>query len=142
MDNLTRRAIIPINGDILCSLCGEKNEDTHHLFFECKFVSEIWHNIYKWVGVNMVPHSDPLVNFLQHGEMFESTSQGNLASTLWIAAIWSIWKTRNEKIFEHIIPKIRKLVEEIKARLWSWLVVKNSKASSFQYSNWRNNPRF
>lgn len=36
-------------------------------------------------------------------------------------------------------PKATNLAEEIKAREWSWLVPKNTKARDIQFLNWRNN---
>lgn len=43
----------------------------------------------------MFAPTDLTINFLQHGALFESSSQGNIASSIWIATIWTLWKARN-----------------------------------------------
>lgn len=107
-DNLLKRSIISANGDLLCALCGENNEDSTHLFFDCCFLTKLWDNLHSWTGVTMITHTNIFVHLLQYEIMMDPFPQGNIALTLWIrlvskhALIWLIWKSRNEKIFlEH-----------------------------------------
>lgn len=34
-NNMAKRSIIPTNGDLICTFCGDKDEDSTHLFFDC-----------------------------------------------------------------------------------------------------------
>lgn len=106
-DRAKEKKNIPPDGDVLCTLCGEKEEDTSHFFFNCIFSTKVWSTIHGWVGVTMVTHKDPYLPLLQHGAMFETSTQGNIASSIWMCTTCSIWRARNEKLFENIEPKVK-----------------------------------
>lgn len=73
----------------------------------------------------MVPHSDPIRNFLQHGDFFDSDLKGRKSASLWTCIVWAIWKARNDRVFNEINPNSSKVAQEIKAKVWSWFVTKN-----------------
>lgn len=50
-------------------------------------------------------------------------------------------KNRNKVVFEGKNADTENLVEEIKGRLWSWLVVRTSSYCNVNYKDWLENPR-
>jgi len=63
--NLERRKIAVKS--LLCGLCGLEEETCRHLFFECIIVSSVWSLCFALLGVTLVSHNDPLLNFFSLG---------------------------------------------------------------------------
>jgi hypothetical protein len=58
---------------------------------------------------------------------------------IWFSTISSIWRTRNDMIFNHTGYDWEKLFEEIKIRSWRILRAR-SKGFSYDLSMWRTEP--
>lgn len=136
-DNLIRRGIHFDEGEKNCVLCDEqKEETTSHIFFECKAAFGIWSSIYKLLRMTMVMHNNPSLNFLQHSFLFESDKDRMFGNTLWICVVWTIWKARNEAIFRNTVPNFSSMIEEIKARLCSWVSVRAPEYIPGSFQDW------
>jgi len=61
--NLVRHGIAVEN--ILCSLCREKEENSLHMFFGCRFTWLVWSLYYVWLGLKSVDSFNPHTHFLQ-----------------------------------------------------------------------------
>lgn len=48
----------------------------------------------------------------------------NMIVSIWLGVIWSIWRWRNKIIFKNGAMSIEKLVDELRSRVWNWLIVK------------------
>ncbi|KAL8468913.1 hypothetical protein ACS0TY_031935 [Phlomoides rotata] len=118
-ENLRKRGIIQGNGDIICLLYGEEEENLNHIFFECNFANRIWWNIYQWIGISTASQQSPIEPFLQHNDMYEV-----LGLPYGLARFGTI-------------PNSDKVMDEIKARTWSWIVAKKKGASLIPYGQWR-----
>lgn len=139
-DKLRAKGVVSQSGDISCVHCGEE-ESVYHLFFDCSLARKIWNAVYEWTNLWMVQHNQPARNFMQHCEIFGHGRKGKVASALWIAIVWSLWNYRNRVLFEGIKWKEDRIVEEIKARLWSWVSIKEKYLHQFSFSDWRKNIR-
>jgi hypothetical protein len=55
--NLWQRGVIGDANAIssVCVLCGVELESADHLFSSCNQISQIWYNILRWLGVELVP---------------------------------------------------------------------------------------
>ena len=60
--NLARRGVGLINN--ICSLCGEEEETTSHLFCTCRVAWLVWEMCSEWAGTTFVSHRDPKDHFL------------------------------------------------------------------------------
>ncbi|KAL8482944.1 hypothetical protein ACS0TY_025843 [Phlomoides rotata] len=133
--------IIPDSGDIKCALCDEEDETSIHLAVRCRIVQSIWAMIYNWLDIEMVPHHDPRINLLQHGEILGQGKKRRIASTIWICTSWAIWNCRNNATFGGEKPNSNKMFGEIKARSWNWVTTKLKEMRGSTYTDWNNNIR-
>jgi len=86
-------------GNILCDLCAESDDSVKYLFFDCKKSKIVWEMCDRWIGVNMVNHNKPCVNF-QHFHLMQLNGKQNKSwKGMWLAIIWEIWKHKNMVIF-------------------------------------------
>lgn len=60
---------------------------------------------------------------------------------IWECTSWLIWKTRNAILFRKEQIVMSKLVEELKARSWSWISTRNAKMLEYLFADWSSNPR-
>ena len=96
-DNIRKRGF---HGPFVCVMCGDKEEDSSHLFFRCSFALQIWHF---WWGVWTTPcvHASSLIEFWQ--QMGRPPSMAPFLQEVWfvgpIFLLWQIWLERNQRIF-------------------------------------------
>ncbi|PNT72270.1 hypothetical protein BRADI_2g42004v3 [Brachypodium distachyon] len=94
-----RRRQYTINSSWDCVLCPDGKEETlDHLFFDCLFSRHCWTSLGIAWDMNL-----PLFDRLRQ----VSTSwRGGLFWETFILAAWSLWQTRNAKIFENKAPAL------------------------------------
>ncbi|MFS7930782.1 putative RNA-directed DNA polymerase [Helianthus anomalus] len=119
----------------LCALCGDYAETSEHLFVACQFAQIVWQNIADWCNI------PPIYAFeLNDVLSIHETCSGNSTKKKGIHAvvlvsIWSIWKLRNDSVFNNSVPHTTKILDEIKAMSFLW--VKNrAKLVSLTWSDW------
>ncbi|XP_022008341.1 uncharacterized protein LOC110907684 [Helianthus annuus] len=84
-----------------CLLCYADNDSHSHLFFECKFSSQVWSIIRQKVGMDNVNHNwENIVScLLVHAK---SKSAANYVSRILVAATaYFIWQERNARLFKN-----------------------------------------
>jgi len=118
-ENLFRRQV-EINND-LCPFCQSKYESASHLFFTCQKVLPLCWEFNSWVKEDKVLHCRPMDNFLQHSTLAGLKDTNRRWKIWWIAATRSIWKHRNDMIFNNQPFHISKLVDNSNFLTWSWL---------------------
>ncbi|KAL6516895.1 hypothetical protein OROHE_018183 [Orobanche hederae] len=139
--NLQRRKIIPHNGEIRCRLCNSKDENGDHIFFECDISYKIWMECLGWLRIAAPLHRKPIENLLFFSRCLRGVKGKHFAISLWLCVIWAIWRGRNDLLFNDKEFSILSIVDDIKARLWSWLSAKGMRCSCYSYSEWLLSPR-
>lgn len=89
-----------IGEDHSCMLCpNQVLENKNHLIFHCTFSSQCWGQL----GIHWIEGED-LYDMIQ-----TAANQWTepLFQDILILAAWNIWKVRNNKLFEGIIPTIQ-----------------------------------
>ncbi|MCI00129.1 hypothetical protein A2U01_0021145, partial [Trifolium medium] len=117
-ENLAKRGIIDNGPDTKCVWCPLASESEGHLFGGCNFASIIWHKVFRWFGWDPVVPSDPLDIFQKFcvGSGNGQRIKGLLA--VWHSVVWSIWRARNELIFNAIDPVIDDVFDGIIRQSW------------------------
>jgi hypothetical protein len=59
---------------------------------------------------------------------------------IWQAAIWVIWRARNERIFNAVETQWEEVVDEIKVLSWRWLLGR-FKVPACLFYEWEWSPR-
>ncbi|KAL8476037.1 hypothetical protein ACS0TY_028632 [Phlomoides rotata] len=133
--NLQRRNSLPPNVDVKCVFCESTAETVRHIFFECEFSHKVWMECCNWLGVVTVLPSNPTMNQL-HFSSFLRGRRGRIdVVCVWEGIVWTLWKWRNSKFFKGIEVSVNKIVDEIKARLWSWIGIKGTRWNNFGFED-------
>ncbi|XP_056698746.1 uncharacterized protein [Spinacia oleracea] len=95
--NLERRGIIL---DTKCDFCEEYCEDAQHIFRLCKLAQDVWRSSMLGILSNInesLSMQDWILNYIQ---LFISVD-GKFSDRVvtFIATLWAIWITRNERVF-------------------------------------------
>ncbi|KAJ0482819.1 putative RNA-directed DNA polymerase [Helianthus annuus] len=118
-----------------CVLCDESMESGDHIFAACRYVQEIWEDIFKWCRIN-TPFFFCAKDVLEiyrycHG----SRRWKNVVYSVIQTAIWCIWRMRNDAVFNNKRVAVANVVNEIKVLSFLW--IKNrAKAASLTWENW------
>jgi len=139
-DNLFKRGVIGQGSLNYVGDCGIV-ESVSRLFLECPIFAGLWFEIWRWFGVSTAFQKEGLL----HLEQFEGLKGSGRAFSkrvrvVWFACVWSIWKTRNKKLFHNKEIHIEKMLEEVKVYSWSWLSTK-SNIIDYNIAQWCLNPR-
>jgi hypothetical protein len=116
--NLLLRGIIPQNSDVNCIWCGNARESSSHLFLHCNVTMVVWYEIFKWLDVVVVipPNLFHLYDCVSEAAKNKRIRKG--FRLVLHTVIWSIWRARNNFIFNNVVTAPLDLVEEIKVLSW------------------------
>ncbi|MFS7897453.1 putative reverse transcriptase zinc-binding domain-containing protein [Helianthus anomalus] len=123
-------------GDTRCPLCAEYDETSEHLFVSCYFAQVIWSVITQWCK------SPPLIAFSfkdvlkYHLTVGGSKRKKKVINAITQIVVWSVWRMRNEVVFNNAIPIASKVVEETKSMAFLW-IKSRLKSPMWSWSDWR-----
>ncbi|PWA55808.1 reverse transcriptase domain, Reverse transcriptase zinc-binding domain protein [Artemisia annua] len=115
---LTRRNIL--FGDNICSMCGDTEESTDHIFTACIIANGVWDAICTWCNIP----KGFLFSFQDIIEMANRVDGSRVRKQVVYGVIvltcWCIWKARNEKRFNNVEIKVPKIVTDVKSLGYLW----------------------
>lgn len=115
-DNLETRGITTTTN---CVFCGLK-ETVNHMFLACNFATEVWSLAPIHCGDNLANARDFTAALQASKASPNLPPRGMVKGSLFPWIVWTIWKTRNQRVFENIhfstVEVIHKAV--IEAREW------------------------
>ncbi|KAL2225249.1 UNVERIFIED_CONTAM: Retrovirus-related Pol polyprotein from type-2 retrotransposable element R2DM, partial [Sesamum indicum] len=102
----------------LCSLCINTKESAKHLFFECPFSNFVWSRIRHWLGINRTMSTlQSAVKWLKK-EKTGSSVQNKARHLALACTVYTLWRQRNEIIFEGSTACPERLVNLVKVTLF------------------------
>lgn len=112
-------------GDISCSFCSRCIEDRGHIFFQCSFSGRIWKKNYLslcLVDKEYIEWED----FLKWGldDLKSCTMKAVLCRLSWSAAIYHLWKQRNNITHGNHLWAEEKRVLQIKWEIRTIIIAK------------------
>lgn len=117
--------------EALCPLCSNEQEEISHLFLHCSFAHSLWGWWCRIWGLSWVWPSSLDSAFAQ----WSFPSKNKFLTKIWLAIfqviVWSIWKERNDRIFNNTSNLVHETQNMVLLRLCWW--VKNWK-EPFPYS--------
>lgn len=105
------------NVSALCVFCRSELETVNHVFLHCHFIWKLWANLvnwwnYKWVSPGSV--EGLLLSWI-------GTKMKKKMLAVWkalpIAVLWSVWRSRNDCVFNKVQPDWIALEDLIKDRV-------------------------
>ncbi|KAF5198928.1 hypothetical protein FRX31_011489 [Thalictrum thalictroides] len=132
-DNLRRRGtmIHPV-----CCMCESINESIPHLLMHCSMALRVWKSL-----TRVKPEIyGILIEAPKVEDLLERWTQGSnqeLSRKVWrflpYATLWTLWKTRNNKLFKRVEATEERICKEIKWTVWYWCASwKRRKKYNFQ----------
>ncbi|XP_028086494.1 uncharacterized protein LOC114287362 [Camellia sinensis] len=107
--------------DINCIFCKEVVESVNHVLLFCPFTWKIWSRILNWWGIQWVI-SGSVNSLLNWCTGIKLKKQKNMIwRALPLAVLWSIWKQKNDSIFNNVQVDLDGLCESIKVRIVLWV---------------------
>ena len=124
----------------LCPICEDKEENSHHLFFDCKVAAFFWGKLGRWWNFTLPNFQRIEDHFIWSWHTTKNKKEGLWIQVAIIAVLVSIWKLRNGVIFDK-----KKIEEDIEFRktqemTYFWLFSRNSKFK-MELVNWISNPK-
>ncbi|XP_057779412.1 uncharacterized protein LOC130997990 [Salvia miltiorrhiza] len=138
-DNLRKRSIDLGEEESKCSECKLLPESTNHLFLRCPKIEEVWNELQKWLGVEMVRPQRVESHFGTFSCFGKEKKIIKLLSAIWVCCVWILWKKRNEKRFERMEWESKNIVTEIKIRTWCWNKIFGIVGKEMDLSCWCSN---
>jgi hypothetical protein len=137
--NLALRNVLGPEVQPLCGLCNRVEESALHLFLHCDVASAVWLKLMWWLDCSFILPPNLFVHWecWHGGERDKKVKRGK--GVIWLATIWVLWNTRNDKVFNDANVKVDVIVEEVKVLAWKWAMCKMS-IPVCQFFEWCWNP--
>lgn len=123
--------MIQTNAPALCVFCKAESESTYHVLLHCHFAWKVWATMMDWWDLQGALPSSMEAVF----HWWECEKLNRKEKLLWkvisLAVLWSLWKLRNECIFEFATPQLKDLCDLIKIRVALWL---NQRFEDFHFT--------
>ena len=113
-NKLFQRRVLLISDQGCVSNCGS-NEDREHLFITCSFFGDLWNLVACWLGLSTIFYCQFFAHLHQFGGMRGfSKKMTESMNIIWLLAVWTIWKERNNRIFQRKEDNLLALGERVK----------------------------
>ncbi|KAJ0513971.1 putative reverse transcriptase zinc-binding domain-containing protein [Helianthus annuus] len=127
----TRDALVIRNTHIpsvLCVLCNTRNESMDHLLISCQYAQLVWTTISLWVKIPLPRYLLSVVGLLEYIEAHSSSQDKKKVVYLIIAATcWTLWRIRNNVIFNCKTTHVSRAVGDIKVLSFLWVKARAGK---------------
>ncbi|KAK1436346.1 hypothetical protein QVD17_02125 [Tagetes erecta] len=118
-----------------CPHCGDYDESANHLLVSCYIAHLVWQHISSWCKI------PPLFAFTTkdileaHKHINVSSKKKKIIQAIILTACWSLWKTRNERIFEDKEVILSNLLQDIRSLGFIWIKNRSS-LKSVMWKDW------
>ncbi|KAJ0683718.1 putative RNA-directed DNA polymerase [Helianthus annuus] len=122
--------------DLSCNRCGIVEEDADHVIARCLFARAIWWQICRWLKLPFPEDglsTQGLLNMVKDAK--GSKEWKKAIGVVIMTAMWEIWKSRNEKVFNDRSIAITRTVEQVKENSFLWIRCR-SKFCNLQWDRW------
>ncbi|KAJ0558571.1 hypothetical protein HanIR_Chr07g0337781 [Helianthus annuus] len=119
---ISKRILIPSS---TCVMCDFSLETANHLVISCNFAHWICTAVFQWLKIPMPRYSLCVFELLGHIKNYNLHPRISKAVYLVIATIcWTLWRVRNEAIFQGKRGLAPKVFSDIKAATFLWVTTR------------------
>jgi len=107
----------------VCILCDQHEEDLHHLLVGCVFARIFWFTFLSHFGVATLAPTPADQNFEEWWRKMDGAVQSDLrrgGNSLVILGAWSIWRHRNDCVFDNVTPNVNSVLHLAKEEAGRW----------------------
>ncbi|WJX13206.1 hypothetical protein P8452_03622 [Trifolium repens] len=106
----------------VCALCNIDNEDSEHVFFKCPSSQNVWNMAgFLQVVTNAINNSTNIQSIMF--QILQQLSKDDTA--VFACTLWSIWKQRNNKIWNNVIDAQNFVFSRAVNMLQEWKAVRD-----------------
>jgi hypothetical protein len=135
-DNLVKHRIINEQQG-QCVLCGSVPETAIHLFLHCNFAAAVWYGIMCWLGFIIVLPNTIVSSLAVLLNCAKSKNQKRGLCFIWNVYMWTMWRVRNDRIFNNVTVSAVDVIDQIKLLSWKWFIGRIAKGPFLLYEwNW------
>jgi len=117
--NLYSRGILQDDAQ-MCVVGCDQPKSAEHLFTRCSLVGSLWSDILGWIGFQIAHMGNVSDHFLQFETLARFLkSKRSLVTLIWCATSWTLWKERNNRIFQSKVSTVSKLIDNLSFFLFS-----------------------
>ncbi|KAJ9540046.1 hypothetical protein OSB04_026552 [Centaurea solstitialis] len=129
----------PTGEFMLCPLCEAVDESVDHLFYSCLVVKEIWKWLASWCKIELGQYTSLDLAIAGFLEGVNSKKQLRFLEAAIGSMFWSIWKARNNLVFNNQHFLVAAVVTEVQANLYTWAKYRG-KRKDLAWQLWCCNP--
>ncbi|KAD6452957.1 hypothetical protein E3N88_07662 [Mikania micrantha] len=119
-----------------CVNCGEFQESALHLFSSCFVATMLWQGVSSWCKVSPI-YAFSITDLLDFHRMGSWNHRKKEAiHAIILTTIWSIWKMRNDAVFNRRKSSHQKIFKEIQALSFFW-VKHRAKWETLSWEDWQ-----
>jgi hypothetical protein len=138
LDRIPTREILSVRGVILpadacCPFCVNVIESSVHIFLHCRIAAAIWYRLARWLGLSTVLPPSVLPSYVMMVGFGSNKTRRRVFSIVWLAFVWAIWKSRNDRIFNNKDVSVEELVDYIQRLSWVWFIKSVAKGPCLLY---------
>ena len=106
-----------------CNLCSQASETCDHLFVGCVTTRQLWYRLLLPLGLqDLTPLTEESLGiwWLRQRERLSADSRPPF-DTLLLLITWTIWKERNNRVFNRITSNLAAIAQEVRQGTLRWL---------------------
>ena len=143
MDRIvTRQKLVELKIEVpntMCAICGEVEESSRHVFFECDMATWIWSRIGLWCNA-VIPLFDSVNDVTDWVDQnFKDHHRGKIVKVIASAMLKSIWNCRNDIIFNSRRIGKEECLRRLQELSFHWMY-NRSRLKNLDLNVWKSNP--
>nr|KAJ0209586.1 hypothetical protein LSAT_V11C400182710 [Lactuca sativa] len=119
-----------------CTYCNHDEECGDHILIKCPFSREVWEWILKWCGINHTPFHT-IVEVIDFAAGWGNCpKKRRILQVICYGTLWSIWKARNDRLFNNRRTSQAKIADLIKSLVFTWINFRGTYGRTLNWSEW------
>ena len=106
-----------------CPLCDQHEENIHHLLIGCVFSRQFWFSLLSLFGVTTLAPQPSDQSFQDWWRKVDEAGSGEVRkglNSLVILGAWSIWRHRNDCVFNGSVPNVNVALRLARDETYCW----------------------